>query len=180
MNKKILIVIVVFLLALLGLILFGPKVEFKGDVSYERHSDVYNQTDKPYIDDILHVGLNYLNIKSVIVIVKEIDKNLSIDGQYDAKASLRTNNYQYLISLHDMKKREAIMTLAHELIHLHQYYVNDLYVGVRGEEDIIFYKNQVFPVNTLNQIPYMERPWEIDAFERQKELIEILEKELLK
>lgn len=181
MNKKILLVVLVFLLALLALIIFSPKIEFREDVDYSKNNMVVNQTDKQYIEDIIHIGLNYLDIKEMIVVVKEIDRNVKIDDQYDAKASVVTNNYQFLVSLYDMKKNEAITTLAHELIHIHQYYTNDLYIDERDGEKVIVH-NQVnfFPISTLNQVPYMERPWEVDAFDRQRDLAKLLEKELLK
>lgn len=180
MNKKYIILIVVaFILTLLALILLIPEVEYRDDVEYEENNTVVNRTSKTYLEDITHLGLNYLNINGTTVIIKEISRDVDIDGEYSAKATIVTNGLQYQISIFDLKKAEALKVLAHELIHLEQYECNELkIVDVEGVP-YIYFKQDVWSLESLDNIPYMERPWEIDAFKRQGEVIDYLKEIIL-
>ena len=172
MNKKTLAIVIIFLLALVALILFLPKKTFKEVVEYEVNNVVVNQTTYDYYDDIIHVGLNELCIDGEIVLVKSTQRGEEIDG-LDLRGAIFTNGYQYLIYLYDLSKSETVEVLAHELIHLEQYRSKRL----RGTKDSIYFEGKAY---VKGQLPsYRDRPWEQEAFRRQRDLQRAIEAQVL-
>jgi hypothetical protein len=137
-------------------------------VYINKHNFIQNKTDKPYLDSIVHVGMNELGINGTYIIIrsltKETKKQFSTD--IELKAYIKGLGKQYVIWVDDMGRDETITVLSHELIHLRQYYNGKLVVS----DELIKWNNQIIPVNELSTIEYNARPWEIEAFQEQKYL----------
>jgi len=160
MNKRTTIIVVAVLLALLALILFGPRKVFKENIEYDIRNIVVNQTNHDYYEDIVNVGLNELCIEGEVVLIQFHRADEEIEG-LDLRGAIFTNGQQYLINLYDLKQREAIEVIAHELIHLEQYRSKRLV----GTKDTIFFEGVGYK---KGQLPaYRKRPWEAEAFRRQ-------------
>lgn len=130
-------------------------------------NSIVNTTNKTYLDTILHIGLEIENIDSVIIIIKPLTskiknsiKNLNIS------CVLYYENKSCFLYVDDclMYNTLTIKLMAHELIHLKQYYKNEL---IFDNNNIVYYKNIQY---SLSKINYFEYPWEMDAFNEQADL----------
>ena len=141
------------------------------DIDFETTNIVYNRTDKEFYNAVVQVGLRELGMDSVIVSIREITQeakdNFDIDTELRAHIlpnGSRGNNY--VIWIADMGRYESIVVLSHELIHLKQYQNKELII----EEDGIVWKRIKFTYQDISHIDYMTRPWERDAFNKDKQL----------
>jgi len=141
------------------------------DIDFETTNIVYNRTDKEFYNEVVQVGLRELGMDSVIVSIREITQeakdNFDIDTELRAHIlpnGSRGNNY--VIWIADMGRFESIVVLSHELIHLKQYQNKELII----EEDGIVWKRIKFTYQDISHIDYMIRPWERDAFNKDKAL----------
>ena len=141
------------------------------DIDFETTNIVYNRTDKEFYNEVVQVGLRELGMDSVIVSIREITQeakdNFDIDTELRAHIlpnGSRGNNY--VIWIADMGRYESIVVLSHELIHLKQYQNKELII----EEDGIVWKRIKFTYQDISHIDYMIRPWERDAFNKDKAL----------
>lgn len=134
---------------------------------------IINRTDKTYLDTILNVGLRKLKIKDINIIIYPLSKNAKhvLGNDLELKAYVVNNNKQYIIWIDNMSRVETIGTLAHEMIHIRQYYDDKLVV----HEDAVFWLDEPYD---LNKMDYRTRPWEIDAFEKQEKFRQELMKDL--
>ena len=162
-------IIFLILLLIFGIYKLSTRKErtFK-IVQIDKHNFIQNKTDKPYLDSIVHVGMNELGINGTYIIIrsltKETKKQFSTD--IELKAYIKGLGKQYVIWVDDMGRDETIRVLSHELIHLRQYYNGKLVVS----DGLIKWNDQIIPVNELSTIEYNARPWEIEAFQEQKYL----------
>jgi len=70
----------------------------------------------------------------------------------------------FLIEIkHGLNQKDFLETIAHELVHIRQYVRNEL------NEQMSYWRN--VPVNA-REIPYKDQPWEIEAEEIGKKLVE--------
>ena len=141
------------------------------DIDFETTNIVYNRTDREFYDEVVQVGLRELGIDSVIVSIRQITQeakdNFDIDTELRAHILpnvSRGNNY--VIWIADMGRYESIVVLSHELIHLKQYQNKEIII----EEDGVIWKGIKFTYEDISYIEYRTRPWERDAFNRDKQL----------
>lgn len=80
-----------------------------------------------------------------------VDDTITVAG-----ACYRNSHDDYLIALREQDRGQMIVTLAHELVHVKQYIVD----GLAEKWD--------------TTIPYRERWWEVEAFEKEVELTKML------
>jgi hypothetical protein len=137
-------------------------------VQIEKNNFIQNKTDKPYLDSIVHVGMNKLGINGTYIIIRPLTEETKkqFSSQMELKAHIKGLGKQYVIWVDDMGRYETITVLSHELIHLRQYYNGKLVVS----NEFIKWDNQVISVNELSNIDYNARPWEIEAFQEQRYL----------
>jgi hypothetical protein len=119
-------------------------------------------------------GLDVLGLKGEYVMIRTM--NPSLKGALGADTELRAyiigERNQYVIYVDDLGREESLTILSHELIHLQQYSSGRL---IRMEDRFVMFNGEVFNVDN---IPYKDRPWEIDAFKKEKDLKMKLEKNL--
>lgn len=74
----------------------------------------------------------------------------------------------------DLSMEEIVIPLTHELIHLHQIFVNKLQSRTGGR---ILWENQLYKVDTLklSYEEYQNLPWELDARQQQEKVLKFLQ-----
>jgi len=129
---------------------------------------VSNRTDRDYLDSIVYVGLNEMNLDSVAITIRQISPEVQamFDSNSQLKAHIIGKGKQYIIFVDEMSRDEAIKVLSHELIHLKQYYTKKLIL----EKDKVIWDGRVVYQNEINETKYEQRPWEAEAFAGQRGL----------
>jgi hypothetical protein len=118
---------------------------------------ILNQTEMKYIDTILLVGLEEINYKGIVIIVRPI--TITNDNpDFELYAHIvpdKNNNNVYLIEIDERSKLSIVETISHEMIHLIQLRSGHL----KWELDYVIWKS-----DTIYNIPeYANREWEQDA-----------------
>ena len=129
---------------------------------------VANRTDRDYLDSIVYVGLNELNLDSVAITIRQIspDVQARFDSESQLKAHIIGKENQYIIFVDEMSRDEAIKVLSHELIHLKQYYTKKLIL----EKDKVYWDGREIYQTEINETEYQRRPWEAEAYAGQRGL----------
>jgi hypothetical protein len=168
--KKILkisgIVLIILLIILILYKIFTYKEQSFNKFEFKSYNYVFNMTQIPYLDTIVHSGLQALDIDSVIVVIKPlIDKEVVIPGDLIVKAYIKGTGFQYIIFIDKLNRYESITTLSHELIHLKQYYNKDLIL--LDNIKIPIWKGDTIDVKDYT---YENRPWEKEAYNNQNKI----------
>lgn len=136
---------------------------------------VMNKTTKDYLTPMINAGLYELKIDSVFVIVKPMSitiKNNGLgDGGFELMGTIIGNRNQYMLYIGDLNRSESFTIVSHELIHLEQFHSGRLVK--KDSTNLVLWEGKIYDVK---QIPYLERPWEIEAFNKDK----VLEKKIIK
>ena len=129
---------------------------------------VSNRTDRDYLDSIVYVGLNEMNLDSIAITIRQISPEVQamFDSDSQLKAHIIGKENQYIIFVDEMSRDEAIKVLSHELIHLKQYYTKKLIL----EKDKVYWDGEEMYQSEINEIEYNRRPWEAEAFAGQRGL----------
>jgi predicted metallopeptidase len=137
-------------------------------IDIETTNMVANRTETNYLDSIVYVGLNEMNLDSVAITIRQIspDVQAMFDSNSQLKAHIIGKGNQYVIFVDDMSRDEAIKVLSHELIHLKQYYTKKLIL----EKDKVIWNGREVYQTEINETKYEQRPWEAEAFAGQRQL----------
>lgn len=164
--KKIGLVILSLLLVFLiiFLIIYNKKDEKPfNSIQLSENNQITNRTNITYYDTIINVGLDVMNIRGVSVVVMELTDNARNQFDGSLKAHVRFHEGVYYLFIGEEDRFDAIGIISHEIIHINQYNTNQLiYDG-----QVITWEGQPFG---LTDLEYNDRPWEKDAFEKQKDL----------
>jgi hypothetical protein len=167
MKKKViyLLIAVLILFGLFFLLLKGKGEEkYFLPVELSNNNTITNNVLPKYLDTILSVGLDQLGLVGVNLVVNDMSESAqSLVPNYELKAHIREWNGTFYLFVGDFDKENAITILSHELIHIHQYYSEEL----KYSEGFVYWKGDEFD---LNGTEYDKRPWEEDAFDREKPL----------
>lgn len=165
---KILGVILLLVLIILIIIKNGVVERTFNQVTLSKDNQIYNRTKTPYYDTIMSVGLSSMNIKNVKVIITNLSKEAKNKFEGELKAHIRYHQGIFYLFINDESRVASIDIISHEIIHIIQYQSQNLIF----ENDKVFYKNTEYD---LMRIPYENRPWEIEAFEKQNEVRNLIE-----
>jgi predicted metallopeptidase len=137
-------------------------------IDIETTNMIANRTDRNYLDSIVYVGLNELNLDSVAVTIRQISPEVQamFDSNSQLKAHIIGKGKQYIIFVDEMSRDEAIKVLSHELVHLKQYYTKKLIL----EKDKVIWDGREVYQTEINETKYEQRPWEAEAFAGQRGL----------
>lgn len=144
-----------------------PEKKFN-QVNLSHNNTIINEILPRYYDTILNVALDSMEIKNQVVIIRELPettKNSLPDMELYAHIVYRDGYFYLFISNFDREK--SIRILAHEVIHIDQYLKKDLIYN----DGILLWENKSFDLNEIN---YQDRPWEVDAFYREGELMKLI------
>lgn len=140
-------------------------------INFIPHNKIINKLDNPFLDTLFHVGMDELDIKNYKVYLLPFTNKFNIDEyEVEAYTIFYKNDTTFIIFLKD---NPNINIISHELLHMKQY--SDSLLRVDGE--FITYNGILY---NINELPYNKRPWEIDAFNEDKELEYKLKKLLFK
>lgn len=140
-------------------------------ITLHKKSIVLNETNVPFLDTIVHLGLEELNIPETVVMLKPLNLNQFADSESEIKAYVVDISGKYVIYIQSMGRKESILVLSHEMIHISQYNSGKISLTDSG---VIWKKAMLYPFNT----PYDKRPWEIEAFALQGEMNVKISKQL--
>ena len=138
---------------------------------------ITNNTYEPYLDSVVYAGLQSLGIKKANILILPFDRIRIYSGSTKDKidAAIYYNGYNYLLYVRTLPKKGYLKVIAHELIHLKQYYNGDLSVN----NEYVVWKGKRTSVDIINiQSNYCSRPWEKEAFENQLDLAEKINNKL--
>ena len=182
---KWIIAIIILLLVIFSVVRYNKKQAFYEKIKNALQFGVYkeqtfnkidiqttnmvsNRTDTDYLDSIVYVGLNEMNLDSIAITIKQISPEVQamFDSESQLKAHIIGKENQYIIFVDEMSRDEAIKVLSHELIHLKQYYTKKLIL----EKDKVYWDGREIYQTEINETEYNRRPWEAEAFAGQRSL----------
>jgi hypothetical protein len=174
MNKKLLII-----MAIVGLItagLFFVKSLSKDHDEYFSHIELPNNNivvnrlnNVKYYDTIARVGLSQAGLQDLKVIIDTLPAKLINNFEGNLKGATVYDNGIFYLYIKEYDRQTAIEIIAHEIIHIDQYNRKDLFV-LNGN---VVWQNK--PYN-LGDSEYELRPWELEAFNKQRTLIQKIQK----
>lgn len=159
-NKYTILIVVGVLLLLSFLIYIGtrPEETFK-TIELSNKNFVSNRGSKTYLDTIVQVGLDQMEIEGETVMVKEQPVQRDLGDEFESEAYIIYQKGQSIIFIKPKLTRlKAIEIIAHELIHLEQYRTGRLEILKDG---YVCWENDTID---LPNTPYDKRPWEEEAF----------------
>lgn len=146
-------------------IYYSEKQESKPFVQTEiedKTNLIFNNTNLGFYDTIILTGLNILGVEGVGVTVEPVSnkaKQVFANQGGELAAHIREFYGSYYLYIEPASKSESIDVIAHELIHLVQYNSGQLSYA----NDTITWNNEKYH---KYELPYFERPWEVDAEEK--------------
>ncbi len=173
MNKKSVIValgIIIAIVLLILLIVYSSKPVNYAVVDLPTDNFIDNQSSKPHLDTVVAIGMEELGISGCSVRIRDMNEQLRNNpgaSGLELGATIFGSGNSYLIYVDpSIDKREVITVMSHELIHLRQYFSEDLMI-INGSAGIVKWKGE--EMNVLN-LEYNLRPWEVEAFAEQRNL----------
>lgn len=168
MDKKTLkivgIIIGILLLGIIILVITKQKEKPFKKITINSTNVIINSTSKTYIDTILFVGLNELEIENITIFVQPLtDKIKTRLNDMEYQALVTGENGFYTLFVGDYGREHLITILSHELTHLKQYETKRLILA----NNIPFWEGKEWKVQG---ILYTDRPWEEEAFNNQIQL----------
>ena len=156
-NRNIIIIVLVILLAVLTTVLITYREKTFNIIELGKENAVLNRTDKLYLDTIVSVGLNELGIAGITVLIDPLEKELTTE-EFEILAHIIGTQNQFIIFTNEFSREKALEVMSHELIHLQQYNTGRL---VKTDGGVIW---EGYYIESIEEIPYMARPWELEAF----------------
>jgi hypothetical protein len=163
--------LLISLIILLFALLYKPTKFTLTEEIKKNNTIIVNSTkNKEYIENITYIGLNIFDIDSLTVNIFDIPTIIKLNNYlngYNVKGFIVktfNNNYSIYIDYNETHDN-LLLILSHELIHLEQYQNNRLELLFGG--DIIRYNNNLYILNDIN---YSQRPWEVEAFDKEQDL----------
>lgn len=175
MKKSFWKVLVILFLVFIVFFLLKTQAEDKPfnqvDLTYK--NTITNSLNLHYYDTVLSVGMDQMGISGYSVSVSKLSENAKSQFDGELRAHIRFLNSHFYLFIDEMNRRESIDVISHEIIHMQQYISGDLFYDEKGN---VNWKGQDIE---LNSSEYDKRPWESDAFSRQNQLSNSIEKILL-
>ena len=179
--KKILFVLAALLLlgALIWWLIQTPvKSPYYKQVVLTGNNDITNTTEWTYLDTVVSVGMSQLDIRGVNVLIQPMSERIKTKFEESEGVELEAYIAEwmegYTICVNgELGRSKAIDVIAHELVHLTQYRDKEL---VLTEGTVVLWMGTRYDVLG---IPYNDRPWERDAFARQRSLVASLRAQIL-
>lgn len=165
MKKIGLIILSILLLFLIIFLIIYNKEEEKPfkTIELNENNQIFNRTNVSYYDTIMSVGLDIMGIEGIPVIILEMTEESKKQFDGELKAHVRYHNNVYYLFIGEEDRNSSIDIISHEIIHINQYHTNQLIF----DGEVLTWEGQ--PIG-LNDLEYNDRPWEKDAFKKQRDL----------
>ena len=166
MKKNILKIIAgVVLLIILYFLIFKISSGDKpfNQIQLTENNFIYNENFPTYYDTILMVAMDEAELSGFNVTLRELSDKTKSQFDGELKAHIRYENDDFFIFTSKMGRSEAIDVLSHEVIHMLQYRSGNLSY-TNGK---VTWMGEVLDLNSKE---YEERPWEVEAFQKQSKL----------
>jgi hypothetical protein len=164
-------IILIAIIIVLFAILYRPTKFTLTEEYIKNNTVIVNSTkNKEYIENITYIGLNVLELDSITVNIFDIPTIIKVNNYLNGHTIKGlivknfNNNYTIFIDYNETSNN-LFLILSHELIHLEQYQNNRLELLFGGA--IMRYEGKLYIVK---DIKYNERPWEIEAFNKEQDL----------
>jgi hypothetical protein len=172
-NNIVKIVVGVLLLIILYFLIFKTNSEDKpfNQIQLTENNFIYNEKFPTYYDTILMVAMDKAELAGFNVMLRELTDGAKSQFDGELKAHIRYDNDDFYIFIGKMDRNEAIEVLSHEVIHMLQYRSGNLSY-TNGK---VTWMGEVLDLNSKE---YEERPWEVEAFQKQSQLIGMVKESL--
>lgn len=172
-NNIVKILIGVILLIILLFLIFRTNSGDKpfNQVELKGNNYIHNEKFPTFYDTILNVAMDEVNLTGYNVIIRELSDGAKNQFDGELKAHIRYENNDFYLFTQRMSRNEAIEVLSHEVIHMLQYSSGNLSYS-NGN---VTWMGEVLELNSKE---YEQRPWENEAFQKQSQLISLVEKSL--
>lgn len=160
-------IVLVILFAIEVIIHTPPSPHYYNHIPLTRYSKntVVNTTPYKYMDTVVIVGLDNLNVHGVSVVIQKLDadsrKLFANSNELDLSAAIVGNKKQFVIYVSEANSLECIPIISHELIHLVQY--NRGRLQIVSPTDVLWEGTRI----NVNDYSYEDRPWEKEAYEKE-------------
>lgn len=140
-------------------------------------NNILNETGMTYIDTTVSVGLNAAGVVGANVIIKELTPEVMGKFNQDQLGvelygAIVGSRYNFILYIRDVSRFEAVKIVAHEIIHLMQYRSARLMVL---PPDRVIWEDDTLTSDDIYNIPYVDRPWEREAFDGEDGLSDKME-----
>lgn len=125
---------------------------------------IYNLGTDKMLDTMLVVGLRAYEIKNIEIGIRYLTNETKLKSLLTGYVNSEGN--LYLLTIKKTNKEESFRIMAHELTHIKQLY--DERVSLKN--DTVIWLGQ----KIINLPEYNKRPWEIEAYQKEDSLINIL------
>jgi hypothetical protein len=173
--KNIIVKIVagILLLIILYFLIFKTNSEEKpfNQIQLTENNFIYNEKFPTYYDTILMVAMDEAELAGFNVMLRELTDGAKSQFDGDLKAHIRYQNDDFYLFTGKMSKNEAIEVLSHEVIHMLQYRSGNLSY-TNGK---VTWMGEVLDLNSKE---YEQRPWEVEAFQKQSQLMGMVKESL--
>lgn len=140
--------------------------------SFDEPTKIINNTKSKYVEDIVRVGLEELDINPKMIYIRTLERSIENTG-INALVVGSGSGGNYVIYIKDFSKYKTALYIAHELIHILQEENGRL----TYDRDVITYKpyGEAEQLHFIDNLPsYRRRGWEREAFKKQKKLSSII------
>lgn len=169
---KIVLGVLVILLLLFLITRLNKEDASFNQVQLSGNNFIHNEMFPTFYDTILSVAMDKMGLYGYNVIFRELSDAARSQFDGELKAHIRQVNNDFYLFTQNLSRREAIEVLSHEVIHMQQYSSGDL---LYSNGNVTWRGNEI----ELNSKEYEQRPWENDAFNRQTQLIGLVNSVLL-
>lgn len=137
------------------------------EIDIETTNITLNYTDRLYLDTIVKVGLKQMGLDdNIVVSIRPISDEIQqrFDSEMILQAHIMGKGNQYALFVDDMSRYEAIKVISHELVHLKQYRSEKLILN----KNSVIWDGREYSEWEINNMDYMRRPWEREAYDEQR------------
>jgi hypothetical protein len=162
-------VVVVLSITLVSyLVIINNEDKPYNQIELNYNNSVLNNSLPSYYDTVLYTGLDAIGLKGITVNVDKLSDVAKQQFEGELKAHIHYVGGMFYLFIDDYSREDVVEIISHELIHIQQYYSNDL----TYYDGSIFWKGEEY---NLSNTEYTRRPWEDEAFANQSQIANIIE-----
>ena len=136
--------------------------------------EIINRATKIILNQLMSKRLqNKLNLK-IHLRKSVLDNTTSGAFVLLCNGSKKQNEHKIILD-YNMNTRNQLEILAHELVHVHQAITNKLQYRTWKSDGDLHARWNGKEVGKVHEIPYRERPWEVEAYSKQKDLYKFVQ-----